>query len=82
MTDERKDYLKEYRKAKLKRIPLDVPLDMYEDIKECAEFSNAKVNTWIKNRLKAAIEESKRNKRIEQARGKVWYTTGYTPPRD
>ena len=82
MTDERKDYLKEYRKAKLKRIPLDVPLDMYDDIKECAEFSNTKVNTWIKSRLKAAIEESKRNKRIEQARGKVWYSTEYTPPRN
>ena len=64
MTDERKDYLKEYRKAKLKRI------------------SNTKVNTWIKSRLKAAIEESKRNKRIEQARGKVWYSTEYTPPRN
>lgn len=74
MTDERKDYLKEYRKAKLKRIPLDVPIDMYEDIKECAEFSNAKVNTWIKSRLKAAIEESKRNKRVEEVRNHMWYS--------
>lgn len=74
MTDERKEYLKHYRETKLKRIPLDVPLEMYDDIKECADFSGCKVNTWIKNRLKAAIEDSKRNKRVEEARSHIWYS--------
>lgn len=73
MTDERKEYLKEYRKTNLKRIPLDVPLDMYAQIKECADNSGYKVNTWIKIALRKAIRDDTIRYRAEQAAKMNWY---------
>lgn len=48
MTEERKRFLSDYRKAKLHRIPLDVPHDMYSQIKSAASQKNMPVNTFIK----------------------------------
>lgn len=53
LSEERKEYLYEYKKAKLKRIPLDVPKEKYEEIKDSAASSGEKVNGYIK----AAIDE-------------------------
>lgn len=48
MSDERKQYLKEYRGEKLKRIPLDVPQSLYERIKAAASAEDKSVNGLIK----------------------------------
>lgn len=48
MSDERKQYLKEYRDEKLKRIPLDVPQSLYERIKAVASAEDKSVNGLIK----------------------------------
>lgn len=48
MSKDRQEYLKEYRKNNLKRIPLDVPFDFYEDIKLAADIENMSVNRYIR----------------------------------
>ena len=48
MSDERKQYLKEYRDEKLKRIPLDVPQSLYERIQATASAEDKSVNGLIK----------------------------------
>ena len=53
MTDERKEYLYRYQKQKLKRIPLDVTKEFYEEIAVRANSCNMSVNGYIKQ----AIEE-------------------------
>lgn len=58
--EKKKAYNQEYTKTHYKRIPLDVQLDKYEEIKAAAEACNEKVNEFIKKaidyRLKAAAE--------------------------
>ena len=66
MTEERKQVLAEYRKENMKRIPLDVSKDMYEEIKEAARLDGKKVNTFIK----AAIAYYVRYKAVQ--RGESW----------
>lgn len=51
MTDQRKDYLYNYQKEKLKRIPLDVPKEKYEEIKAAADAAGEKVNGYIKKAI-------------------------------
>ena len=51
MPDERKQYLKEYRATKLKRVPLDLPLEFYARLKQQAEADNMSVNGLIKSLL-------------------------------
>ena len=46
-------YNMNYAKTKLKRIPLDVPKEKYEEIKAAADAADEPVNRYIKN----AIEE-------------------------
>lgn len=48
MTQDRKDYLKDYRSDNLKRIPLDVKPEMYVKIKAAADTKNMSVNGFIK----------------------------------
>ena len=49
----KKTYNANYAKAKLKRIPLDVQKEKYDQIKAAADAVGEKVNSYIKN----AIEE-------------------------
>ena len=44
-----------YKKAALKRIPLDVQRSDYERIKAAADAAGVPVNTWIKNVMWAAL---------------------------
>ena len=44
MTDERKEYIYQYAKENLKRIPLDVPKATYEQIKAHASAHGESVN--------------------------------------
>ena len=49
----RKDYFLEYAKRNLKRVPLDLPKEQYEKLKEVAQESGESINGYIKK----AIEE-------------------------
>ena len=60
LSEQRKEYLYDYQKAKLKRIPLDVPKEKYEEIKAAADAAGEKVNGYIK---KAVDERMQRDTR-------------------
>ena len=44
LSDQRKEYLYDYQKSKLKRIPLDVQKEKYEEIKAAAEETADVIN--------------------------------------
>lgn len=48
MTDERKEYLKQYRKENLKRIPLEFRNDYYRRLKNVAELEDTTATKLIK----------------------------------
>ena len=56
LSDQRKEYLYEYQKAKLKRIPLDVTKEKYEEIKAAAHTAGETVNGYIKKAIDERIE--------------------------
>ena len=58
LSEQRKEYLYDYQKTKLKRIPLDVPKEKYEQIKAAADAAGEKVNGYIK---KAVDERTERD---------------------
>ncbi len=51
LSEQRKEYLYEYQKAKLKRIPLDVPKEKYDEIKVAADTVGESVNGYIKKAI-------------------------------
>ena len=57
----KKAYNIEYTKTHLKRIPLQMQIEQYNEIKEAAERSGESVNGWIKEacnqRLKAEAQK-------------------------
>lgn len=56
LTEERKEYLKEYQKSKLKRIPLDVTKEKYDEIKTAADSAGESVNGYIKKAIDDRME--------------------------
>lgn len=56
MEQDRKNYLYQYQKEKLKRIPLDVPKEKYDQIKTAADAAGESVNGYIKKAVDARIE--------------------------
>lgn len=56
----KKQYDIEYAKTHLKRVPLDLRLDKYEEIKTHAENRNESVNGFIKRSINETIERDKR----------------------
>ncbi len=52
-------YDMEYAKNKLKRIPLDVTKEKYQEIKSAAETVNESVNGYIKKAIDKRISEKK-----------------------
>ena len=48
LTEERKAYLKEYRKKNIRRIPLEVTHEFYDRIKKYADERGRSVNNTIK----------------------------------
>ena len=56
ISEERKEYLYEYKKSKLKRIPLDVPIEKYEEIKAAADKLDEPVNRYIKKAIDERME--------------------------
>ena len=60
MPFDKKKYDQEYKKTKLKRIPLDVPVEKYNQIKDHAEAHSETVNGFIKRAIDETIEKEKR----------------------
>ena len=56
ITPERKEYIYQYAKEKLKRIPLDVPKTAYEAIKAHADARNESVNGFIKRAISETMK--------------------------
>lgn len=54
--ENKKTYIANYKKDKLKRIPLDVQKEKYEQIKEHAAANNETVNGFIKRAIDETIE--------------------------
>jgi len=63
MTNENKSkkaqYDIEYAKTKLKRIPLDVSKEKYQEIKDAADAVNESVNGYIKKAIDLRITSKK-----------------------
>ena len=57
MSDQRKDYLYKYAKNNLKRIPLDVTKDKYDQIKAAADIAGESVNGFIKRAIDERLEQ-------------------------
>lgn len=60
LSEQRKEYLYEYQKTKLKRIPLDVTKEKYEQIVVAAAAKNEKVNGYIKRAIDERMERDNR----------------------
>lgn len=56
LSDQRKEYLYDYQKSKLKRIPLDVQKVKYEEIKAAADHAGESVNGYIKKAIDERME--------------------------
>lgn len=57
MSEDRKEYLKAYRKRNIKRIPLDVDVSVYRVIQGAARADGMSVNGFIKAAIKAYLAE-------------------------
>lgn len=55
LTTQRKEYIYQYAKENLKRIPLDVPKSDYEEIKAHASSNRESVNGFIKRAISETI---------------------------
>ena len=60
LSEQRKEYLYDYQKAKLKRIPLDVQKEKYEQIKAAADAAGEKVNGYIKKAIDERMQRDNR----------------------
>lgn len=56
MTFDKKSYDLKYAKDKLKRIPLDVPKEKYDQIKAAADNAGESVNGYIKKSIDMRME--------------------------
>ena len=53
---DRKEYLYNYHKEKLKRVPLDLPLDKFSEIKDHSQKTGESVNGFIKRAINETME--------------------------
>lgn len=58
-SEKKRDYNMQYAKDHLKRIPLDVPIQKYDEIKEAAAGAGETVNGYIKAAIDRRIESEK-----------------------
>ena len=56
ITTKRKEYIYQYAKDNLKRIPLDVPKATYEEVKAHAEARSESVNGFIKRAISETMD--------------------------
>lgn len=57
--EKKKQYNLKYAREKYKRIPLDVSLQFYEEIKTAADLENKPVNRFIKDCIEDHIKSKK-----------------------
>ena len=57
ISEERKEYLYDYKKSRLKRIPLDVQKEKYEEIKAAADKTGESVNGFIKKAIDERMKQ-------------------------
>ena len=60
--ENKKEYNKNYAKNRLKRIPLDVQKEKYEEIKNAAENAGETVNGYIKKSIDMRLSSDKQAK--------------------
>ena len=58
LSEQRKEYLYDYQKNKLKRIPLDVQKEKYEEIKTADTAAGKTVNGYIKIAIDERMERN------------------------
>ena len=58
LTDSQKKANAKYREKSIKRIPLDVQKEKYEEIKAAAEASGESVNDYIKKAIDERMERT------------------------
>ncbi len=56
MSEERKNYLYNYQKEKLKRVPLDMKKSAYEQLLKTATAAGMSVNGYIKQAIAEKME--------------------------
>lgn len=59
---DRKAYINNYKKEKLKRVPLDLTKEKYEEVKEHALNNSETVNGFIKRAIDETIKREKSKK--------------------
>ena len=79
LTESQKQARYNYAKKSLKRIPLDVQKEKYEEIKAAAEKANESVNGYIKKAIDERMERdaeifSRRLPRILEIPAEMWYS--------
>lgn len=60
--ENKKEYNKNYAKNRLKRIPLDVQKEKYEEIKNAADDAGETVNGYIKKSIDLRLSSDKQAK--------------------
>ncbi len=58
-SDQSKEYSIKYAKEKLKRVPLDLTLEKYAELKAAAESNGESINGMIKRLINAEIDRIK-----------------------
>lgn len=58
-SDQSKEYSIKYAKEKLKRVPLDLTLEKYAELKAAAELNGESINGMIKRLINAEIDRIK-----------------------
>ena len=59
LTEQRKESMYKYAKENLKRIPLDVQKEKYDEIKAAATASNETINGYIKKAIDERMERDR-----------------------
>ena len=59
MPTNRTEYMINYQKEKLKRVPLDLTKEKYQEVKAAADRAGSSVNGYIKKAIDEKIEREK-----------------------
>ena len=59
LTESQKQATVKYKEKNIKRIPLDVQKEKYEEIKAAADAAGEKVNTYIKKAIDERMERDR-----------------------
>lgn len=55
-TKESYESSKKYKEKCIKRVPLDMQIELYEQIKQCAASGGESINGWIKMAIREKLE--------------------------